>query len=243
MPGRTIAHHNVRPSLRRQRSSSEVLRWAEFGKVSAGLIHELSTPLAAASLTLDELQREHPDRLLRQVRRDLNQLQSYILAARYQLKGESLPTSFYLSNAISQVALIMAPRARESGVKIKVMSKDKIKLYGDVVKFHQVISNLVVNSIESYGHDSELERIVQIKCYKEEANAIISVKDNGSGIRKENMTKIFTPFYSTKSENKRGLGVGLDLVKRYVENDFRGSIKVKSTMGKGTEFILKLPLK
>lgn len=222
-------------------SDQELIRWAQFGRILAGLIHELSTPLTAAALTLDQLQHENHDRLIKEARRDLRQLERYVVAARNQLRGESSSISFSLNAAIRQVVKLFSSRAKTENVKLVVKLSGNIRMHGDLVKFHQIIANLINNAIDACEYSAN-QRVVKIDSSLLNQCATISVSDSGSGIEPENLSKIFEPFYSTKSTYGCRLGVGLDLVKRYIEYDFKGTIKVQSEVNTGTHFVLSIPV-
>lgn len=220
----------------------ELRRLAEFGRVSATLIHELSTPLTAASITLEQLRQERSVSLVRRAQRDLKQLERYLNAARQQLKGQSEPTSFSLTVAIHQVVMILSARARSLDVKLLINTVGSVRLYGDKVKFQQIIANLINNAIDSYEGGSNRPRLVKVQVEAHKTFAVVSVSDYGKGISRMELGRVFNPFYSTKAGAVKSLGIGLATVKRYIEQDFNGSIKVKSRTNYGSSFDLRLPL-
>lgn len=221
-------------------NEAELRRLAEFGRVSATLIHEISTPLTAASLTLEQLRQERSVSLVKRAQRDLKQLESYIKAARQQLKGESRPSSFSLTVAIHQVVMILDARARAADIKLLVNTIGSVRLYGDQVKFHQIMANLINNAIDSYAPGSDWPKFVRVSVARQKNSITITVSDNGQGISRTNLSRIFEPFFSTKPSAGQGLGIGLATVKRYVEQDFNGSLKVKSRLSFGSSFIIRL---
>jgi signal transduction histidine kinase len=85
---------------------------------------------------------------------------------------------------------------------------------------------------------SEKGGIIEIKSYKNKKAGIVEFRDYGNGISKKHLKKIFAPFYTTK---KGGTGLGLAIAKNIIEAH-HGSIDVKSKSGKGTTFIIRLPL-
>jgi PAS domain S-box-containing protein len=119
-----------------------------------------------------------------------------------------------------------------------------IKEYGEVGQvscnpnqISQVFLNILVNaaqSIEKYGK-------ITIRTYEKEKWACIELSDTGSGIPPDQLQKIFDPFFSTKAVGK-GTGLGLSIVQGIVEKH-NGTIEVKSTVGQGTTFIIRLPVK
>ncbi|PRC93361.1 ATP-binding protein [Solimicrobium silvestre] len=122
---------------------------------------------------------------------------------------------------------------------------DVIKEFGDIPdveclpsQINQVIMNLVMNATHAIG--AERGRIV-IRTSRENDNAKIVVEDNGSGIPKDILSKIFDPFFTTKPIGK-GTGLGLSLSYGIIQKH-NGHIEVVSELGKGTSFIITLPIK
>ena len=98
----------------------------------------------------------------------------------------------------------------------------------------QVLINLIKNAIQAF--DEQTDRKIELTAYiSDKGRPVVSVKDNGSGIDPEAQEKIFIPFFSTK---KSGSGIGLSL-SRQIMRVHEGRITVKSTLGEGTEFLLK----
>ena len=73
-------------------------------------------------------------------------------------------------------------------------------------------------------------------------NAVISIKDNGMGIKEENKSKVFSAFFTTKASSKSGSGIGSYVVKRMIVENHKGNIEFKSKYGYGTTFIITLPM-
>jgi len=115
------------------------------------------------------------------------------------------------------------------------MSSRCLEMTADAMLFEQVLINLLKNAMEAVESVENPE--VTIKCWDDfYANLHISMVDNGIGIDKENLKKIFIPFYSTKPN---GSGIGLSLP-RQIMRLHGGSINVQSEPGKGTTFMLTL---
>ncbi len=227
----------------RRKQELELQRFAEFGRVSAGLIHEISTPLTSAAIILDEMESDyHGNELLQQARRNVRQLEKYVAVARNQLKGEQPKADFSLTVAIHEVKDLLNGRAERAGVKLLVNTIGRIRLYGDYVKFQQALANLVSNAIEAYDSTATASKIVRIIVDQQANDAVISVIDNGKGIAKSDLEHIFKPFYSTKSRVDRGIGIGLSVVKQNIEENFDGTVSARSVYGRGTVFTISVPI-
>jgi len=109
------------------------------------------------------------------------------------------------------------------------------KICVDANRLKRVFKNLIENSVQAMPKGGKLT----IKTRKNEDSVEIIFKDTGVGISKENMKKIFTPFFTTKA---KGVGIGLSICKKFVK-DHNGEIRVESEEGKGSVFTVILPIK
>lgn len=223
--------------------SLEIQRFAEFGRLSANLLHEISNPLTAAYLNLAAYSGNDSESV-RLARKNLKQLERYTIAARSQLKDHGQKTNFKPSAEINKVKLVLEPLAVQSGVTLHYSINHQLILYGDAIKFSQILSNLLANAIDAYETiiARSNDKKVFLTMAQKHNSLLIRIYDHGIGIEADNLETIFDPFYSTKSNEKRGLGIGLSMVKRMVEEDFGGTITVESTPSTGTIFEVRLPL-
>jgi nitrogen fixation/metabolism regulation signal transduction histidine kinase len=134
------------------------------------------------------------------------------------------------------ICLLMSKELKAKSIVIHKSFDEKIpQISIDRELIEQVIINLVKNASESFDSE-QLEKNIWISSNLDaKKRVVISVKDDGTGIEPEALTKIFIPFYTTK---KSGSGIGLSLSKEIMRKH-KGNISVQSTLGIGTEFILK----
>ncbi|MEZ4908480.1 MAG: ATP-binding protein [Saprospiraceae bacterium] len=121
---------------------------------------------------------------------------------------------------------------------IDIPTDKKCFVYADEEKIEQVITNLIVNAIK-YSKD---EGIIKINCYDHNNSILIEIEDNGIGISKENLDRIFERFYRVdkdRSRKKGGTGLGLSIVKHILEAHNQ-KITVESTLNRGTKFSFSL---
>ena len=115
-------------------------------------------------------------------------------------------------------------------------------IYVDEMHFTNVIFNLMDNAVKYKRPDEDL--LLHVRTWNEGGKLHISIQDNGIGIKKENLKKIFEKFYRVPTGNKhdvKGFGLGLAYVKKII-SDHKGTIKAESELGVGTKFIIVLPL-
>ena len=115
-------------------------------------------------------------------------------------------------------------------------------IYADEMHFTNVVFNLMDNAVKYKNPDRNLE--LSISTWNDEHHLFISISDNGIGIKKENLKKIFDKFYRVHTGNLhdvKGFGLGLSYVKKIVDLH-KGTIHAESELGKGTKFIITLPI-
>ncbi len=132
----------------------------------------------------------------------------------------------------------MQKKAKIKNIQIHKKLDENIYYYADEIMITRVITNLISNAI-SYGKESGFIKITLEK--DENKNILINVEDNGIGISKENLDKIWTRFFQVEeSRTTENYGLGLSMVKWIVEAH-NGNISVTSELGAGTSFLIILP--
>ena len=141
---------------------------------------------------------------------------------------------FHLKTFLERVTNLFRPDFENKLIELKLEVEEGMVLCADRNQIQQVLINLIKNAIYALGDVTEKK--IDIKGQKEKDNVVlISIKDNGCGIKQEDMENIFIPFYSTRKE---GSGIGLSLAKQIMRMH-NGQISVKSELNKGTEFVLR----
>ncbi len=219
----------------------DIQRFAEFGKISAGLIHDVANPLTAIALNLDLMQNTSQGTLLKTARQNLKYLERYLDGARKQIDTGGAVADFSINDELAQVIAMLQHQARQASVLLRFRADAPIYLRGDPVKFSRIAANLISNSIEAYDNldIDKAKQVVNVSVRRSAKAVILRITDNGIGIAKPQINQIFNSFYSSKPPEQRNLGLGLSLVKEYVETDFKGSVTVKSNSS-GTTFTAKL---
>jgi signal transduction histidine kinase len=121
---------------------------------------------------------------------------------------------------------------------ISVKSPENPMILADEVHLIEALANIIINAFEAIGKEREGQ--VTVRMYTEANWLIVTIEDNGSGIKAEHLDVIFDPFYTNKNTNKNW-GVGLSYVKQIVHGHF-GHIHVKSTPGIGSIFQVLIPI-
>ena len=136
---------------------------------------------------------------------------------------------------LEEMAILHKKELSDRGITLSVKADPpQLTALADKNMIEQVLINLIKNAIQAF--DEQPDKRIELSAFiSDKGRPVISVRDNGPGIDPEALEKIFIPFFSTK---KTGSGIGLSL-SRQIMRVHEGRISVKSTLGEGTEFLLK----
>ena len=152
------------------------------------------------------------------------------------IQSDIIPFIKYLSESFQSLA-------ENKDIKLTVYSeKDKLEMDFDINKFGTIISNLLSNSIKFSSEGDKIIVHLSQSQIKGKDFLVIKIKDTGSGLSKEEIKQIFDRFYQAKNAStNQGTGLGLSLVKEFVEL-MNGQIEVESSKELGSNFIIKIPI-
>ena len=219
-------------------------RLASMGQLSAGVAHEINNPLGTvliySHLLLKQLKENDPlQRDLTMIVNEANRCKEIVrglLDFARQSRVSKAPTR--LEEIVQEAVESAFPRAVQTGVRIQTeLPPDLPIMMIDRVQIRQALVNLLHNGIDAISGPGTVRIEARLKS---STHVEILVSDNGSGIPEEHLSKIFTPFFTTK-ETDKGTGLGLAIVYGIVKMH-SGDITVESQMGKGSTFRIELPI-
>lgn len=144
-----------------------------------------------------------------------------------------------LVNIVEESLIILGNKLKKDVVVIKNFSEIP-QIVCNKNKLKQVFVNIIDNAYYAVLATNSDDKRISISLYKKGKNAIIEIEDNGVGIEKNKINKIFNAFYTTKTQGK-GTGLGLSIAYEIISNDHGGEIFVESKKGQGSKFIIALP--
>lgn len=216
---------------------------ASLGQLAAGVAHELNNPLGTVLLYSDVLLRECPEGDPRQS--DLKMIASEakrckeIVAAllNFARQNQVMAQLTDLNALIRDIVEIERNREPYAAVTIRTELDPTLpKIQADPSQLRQVLINLMTNAADAMPQGGRLT----LRTWNQPAGMVtVTVEDTGVGIPPQNLSKLFTPFFSTKPFGK-GTGLGLAIVYGIIKMH-RGQITVQSEVGKGTTFTFTLP--
>ena len=225
---------------RTQMSRAE--HFATLGELATGLAHEIRNPLAGIAGVIEIVARDLPasspaKEVVKDVRQEITQINRILtdlLATARPRACEMRPSD--LNTTVEHAVMLARQQVLSKPIKIDFTpAPNLIEVDHDSDKIHQVLLNLLLNSVQAIEGEGRIR--VAVFARENSRDAVITVSDTGRGIRPEHLPNIFRPFYTTKGD---GTGLGLSLARRIVE-EHQGTIEVTSSSGKGTTFSITLP--
>ncbi|MDZ4678585.1 MAG: ATP-binding protein [Oligoflexia bacterium] len=241
----------------REREAQIVIqdRLASIGLLASGLAHEIGTPLGiirgrsemlakqlSGEVTDSAPLKSSADIIVSQIDRISKLIKSLLNLAR---GGQSTEVaSVLLSPVVKDVIELLNHEFLKNKIEVRNnVTLDEVFVKANSGALHQVILNLLVNAVHAIEAKAQEGRssshFIEIALRDSTDMAVLSIKDSGCGITKENMKNIFKPFFTTKDV---GIGTGLGLATSYrIVVEWGGEIKVESQPGIGTTFKIFLP--
>lgn len=218
-------------------------RLAAIGKLAAGVAHEIRNPLSsikgfatyfgkryeenAADKETAQIMVEEVER----INRSVTQLLEF--SKPMAIEKKQVGINELIAHSLRLVRHDLNQKAIET--KVEVETKKSV-IYTDPDRMNQVLLNLYMNAIAALKDNGKLE--IYIRDAEQAGQIEIRINDNGSGIDDASLDLIFDPYFTTRSS---GTGLGLSIVYRIIEN-LNGTIRVESKKGRGTCFIINLPV-
>ena len=241
-----------RRALEGERRARQAAHLAEVGTLTGGLAHEIRNPLSTLTLNLQLLREDlerpgsawvkpgqaadtHLIARLSTLQEEALRLQTILddflrFAGRHEIRPVVQP----IGPIIEDAAAFYRDRLLRSGIQVRTgLPGDLPPAAVDADLLKQAVSNLILNAEAAMPNGGEL----LITAERERRSLCLHVTDTGTGIKPEDLDKIFAPYYSTRPG---GTGLGLPTVRRIIQ-EHQGTIEVHSEPGRGTRFTIRLP--
>lgn len=246
---RVAAEQKALQAERRQQFEQQLLhaeQLAAVGKMTSHIAHEINTPLASIGLNVaflrNELERHlgnrvpEIDEVTEAITSEIGRLKKVIGDyLRFSRLHKPMPKAHLLEDVVEDFVLFISKEARERRVEIVADIQPVGKpLWLDENLIRQALLNIVRNSFEAMAEGGRLE----ISLGSAENTVELRVADNGPGIPAEQLPRVFDPFFTTKAE---GTGLGLAQTRKIIR-EHSGEIACQSEIGRGTTFLIRLPV-
>lgn len=251
-----------------QEQIAQAEKMATIGTMADGLSHQINNRFYALSLiagdTIDTIKTTDVTKcspevkeMLDSINHALERIQANVMQGgevvkgilKYTRKSEEKFEPVSLDQIIDGTLEMVKYKVKLSEIDIiRNYPQDTPKIYGNLIQLQECFFNFIDNA-----YDSIMDRCAILREMDYRGNVtfsarimadrlIITIEDNGLGVKEEDKRKIFTPFFTTKTSSHKGTGLGLYVIKRIISDIHKGNITFDSTYAKGTRFNIVLPM-
>lgn len=252
-----VATTDITESVEKEAQLIQASKMTTLGMMASGLAHEINQPLNVIQICADYFQKmikrgeqitgEDLVSLAKDLGDNVERATGIIKHVRdFARQSNVIASKVNINDPIRDVFKVLGHQVKVHKVELILDLDPHIPLIlAEYNRLEQVFINLVTNAIDALDEKERLspetgwKKQLKIKSSFENGQVLVTVSDNGTGMKKEIMEKIFEPFFTTKDVG-RGTGLGVSISHGIVK-DYKGDIQVKSEVGKGTTFLIRFP--
>jgi len=247
--GRLVIFDDVTDRAELERRLVQADKLSSIGLLAAGVAHEVNTPLAVISTYAQMLAKqvaedEQKSRILEKIARQTFRASEIVNSL---LNFSRTPTAelseVQLNRVIQETLSLLEHQLKKAGIEVRTRLDPQLgPVKGNPGKLQQVFLNLFMNArdaMEVSGEQKIPRGVLEVTTHNSESGVAIEVSDTGTGISPEHLSRIYDPFFTTKSA-KKGTGLGLSVTYGIIQ-EHGGAIEAVSRPGEGTCFHLAFP--
>jgi two-component system sensor histidine kinase HydH len=237
--------HDVTELKKYEEEAKRAERLSALGNLAAGVAHEIRNPLNAISITAQRLKSEFAPQkdkeeyisfiktILDEIKSLDNIINQFLSLAKAQ-RLDLVPTN--MNTFLDELVNLIKIEAKEKNILLTKRIENLPEIKIDAEEMKKALLNIMRNGVQA----TPPGKAFKVQGFEDDSRnqIVIKIEDSGPGIPKENLSKIFQPYFSTK---EKGTGLGLSIAYRII-SDHRGKVEVESKLGKGTVFTVKLPI-
>ena len=222
-------------------------RMAAMGEMLGNIAHQWRQPLNVVGLTIQRLGLSHElgefnKELLDDSIKKTMDIILHLSQTIDDFMNLSLPdivkSQFSVDQLIAKTVSLIEDSFKEQQISIDIETIDAPRINGYANEYAQVLLNILMNARDALLEQETKQALVRVRSWTDDGRAVVTITDNGGGIREDIMAKIFDPFFTTKELGK-GIGVGLFMSKTIIEKNMGGRLTVRNVSG-GAEFRIEV---
>ena len=239
--GTIIVFEDITDKIRLQQQLLTSEKLASIGLLSAGVAHEINTPLTGISSYIQMLQKKltdtHYAQILEKVEAQTDRVARIIknLLTFARSPSEASFQRVDLKQSLEEILSLIDYKLKNMNIRLVLELEAIPPVYAQGERLQQVFINIILNALDAMPGGGEL----RVRLSLENGAAVVRISDTGTGIKPEHRSRIFDPFFTTKGVGK-GTGLGLSISYAIVK-EHDGRIDVQSEVGRGSTFIITLP--
>jgi signal transduction histidine kinase len=223
-------------------------KMAALGQLSAGIAHEIRNPLTSIKIFIQSLEKEidldeNQEEDFRIIMKEIDRINENITRfLNFARPEEPLFQEIKISSLVKDTINLLAAKLKSTGIRPDIsLPDDQPRVNGDSKQLSQVFLNLFLNAVEAMPQGGILTIRSAVKVNPDNHKEFLQlvIKDTGHGISEKDQPYLFDPFFTTKAG---GTGLGLSIAYSIIQKH-NGCIEVESELGKGSSFIVSLPIK
>jgi PAS domain S-box-containing protein len=240
--GTIIVFEDITEKIRLQQQLVTSEKLASIGLLSAGVAHEINTPLTGISSYIQILQKKLTDSNYTQILEKIEvqtERVSHIVKNLLNFARNPSESAFHKVNiveSLQEISSLIDYKLKAMNIQLEMKHEGPVRLiWAQGERLQQVFINIILNAIDAMPEGGKLR--IEVAATKE--RVVIKIADTGAGIRKQHLVHIFDPFFTTKGIGK-GTGLGLSISYAIIK-EHEGHVAVESEAGKGTCFVITIP--
>ncbi len=243
-------HEEVEKNREKDQMMYQQSRLASMGEMIGNIAHQWRQPLNIMALVMQDiyisdqlgnLSSQKVEESYNKANNLLQYMSQTIDDFRNFFKESDDEEVFSLKDAVESVYGLVSTNLAYHHISCEIHVEEDSMITGGLNEFKQVMINILNNAQEAITVNDSSKKEIRITISKKGSHAVVLVHDDGGGIKKEVLLKIFDPYFTTKAQTQ-GTGLGLYMSKRIIENMMLGSLSAKNVRN-GAEFRIALPLK
>jgi len=212
-------------------------KMADMGEMIGNIAHQWRQPLAVNNTLIsilkeknerETLQADELSQKLREMENSIQYMSRTIDDFMHFYHPDKEKKTFSVSKVVEHALEITYTMLNKANIEIRFKSSDGFYVHGYMNEYMQVLISIVTNAKDTLVHKEVKDAYIQIDLFETDNNVVLKISDNAGGIKKENMHRIFDPYFTTKHKSM-GTGLGLYISKMIIEKNMNGILSVENS--------------